>query len=275
MVSDEIAYLVFDVETRGDGDLIRQVFYPDSELSADEAVDAYRTDRLASTGSAFLPPTFVKPVAVCVAKIDRDFRLVDVAAVDEPQYRPHRLVEGFWRGWKHYGQPVLVTYNGRGYDMPVLELAAFRDGIALPEWFNLEARSFEQNRHRYNLDAHIDLMDLLANFGASRVDGGLNLLSHLLGKPARSAIDGSEVEQYFRDGRLGEVNDYCRHDVLDTYFVFLRSRVLLGKLALAREQELVGEARTWLESEANSDRPGAAAFSSYLAQWGNWSPPGD
>lgn len=269
----DVAYLVFDIETAADGELIQRVLYPDSELSPDDAVDRYREELKARSGSDCLPPTFVRPVAVCVAKVRSDYRLIDVVAVDEPKYRPHKLVDGFWRGWKHYGQPVLVTYNGRSYDIPVLELAAFRDGLALPEWFNLEARSYEQNRHRYNLDAHIDLMDLLANFGASRVDGGLNLLSHVLGKPGQSSINGNEVQGYVREGRLDEINDYCRHDVLDTYFVFLRSRVLLGKITLDQEQDIVEDARLWLTERSESDLPGAEAFASYLESWGKWLPP--
>ena len=270
---DEVAYLVFDVETAGNGELIARVQFPGEALDEAEAVDRYRQQLRDRNGSDLIPPTFVVPVAVCVAKVAADYRLIDVAAVDEPNYRPHKLVDGFWRGWKHYGQPVLVTYNGRGYDIPVLEMAAFRDGLSLPEWFNLEARSWEQSRHRYNIDAHIDLMDLLANYGASRVDGGLNLLSHMLGKPGKSTIDGGDIEQYVRDGLLDEVNDYCRHDVLDTYFVFLRSRVLLGKISLDEEQRIVEEAREWLVQRSSSDEPGSEAFGSYLELWGNWTPP--
>lgn len=269
----EVGYLVFDIETAADGELIKRVLFPDRDCTDDEAADLYRDELRAKNGSDFLPPTFIRPVAVCVAKVGADYRLLDVAAVDEPKYRAHKLVDGFWKGWRHYGQPVLVTYNGRSYDIPVLELAAFRAGLALPEWFNLEARSYEQNRHRYNLEAHIDLMDLLANFGASRVDGGLNLLSHLLGKPGKSTIDGSDVEQYVREGRLADVNNYCRHDVLDTYFVFLRSRVLLGKISLDQEQDLVEYARDWLVKRSESDDPGREAFADYLELWGDWSPP--
>lgn len=270
---DDVTYLVFDIETAGDGALIGRVRYPDENLDAEAAVDRYRAELREKSGNDVLPPTFVKPVAVCVAKVASDYRLLDLAAVDEPNYRPHKLVDGFWRGWKHYGNPVLVTYNGRAYDIPILELAAFRDGLSIPDWFNLEARSFEQNRHRYNLGAHIDLMDLLANFGASRVDGGLNLLSHILGKPGKSTIDGGDVEQFVRDGLLQEVNDYCRHDVLDTYFVFLRSRVLLGKISLEQEQEIVEDARKWLVDRADSEMPGQTAFGSYLESWGKWRPP--
>jgi hypothetical protein len=65
------------------------------------------------------------------------------------------------------------------------------------------------------------------------------------------------------------INDYCRCDVLDTYFVFLRTRVLLGKLNLEQEHKLVAAAKTWLESQA----PTSLAYSHYLAHWGDWHPP--
>ena len=268
----DVAYLVFDIETAADAELVRRVRYPAGDLSPQQAVDAYRRELHDKTGSDVLPTTFVRPVAVCVAKVTPDYRLLDVVAVDEPEYRPAKLTEGFWKGWRHYGRPMLVTYNGRGYDLPVLELSAFRIGLQLPDWFNLDARSFEQNRNRYNTAAHLDLMDVLGNFGAARVDGGLNLLSHVLGKPGKSTLDGSMVEQYVRDGRLSEVNDYCRHDVLDTYFVFLRTRVLLGKLTLDEEQHRVAEVKAWLQRRAAGNEPGGEAFADYLKHWGDWKP---
>jgi 3'-5' exonuclease len=163
----------------------------------------------------------------------------------------------------------LVTFNGRGYDLPVLELAAYRYGIAIPEWFNLDARSFEQSRNRYNTSAHIDLMDLFSNFGAGRVTGGLNLLANLIGKPGKTGIDGSKVQEMYDAGKSKEINDYCRCDVLDTYFVFLRSRVLTGQLTIEAEQEIVTEAYRYLEQESE----GNAAYQHYLEHWGDWEAP--
>jgi predicted PolB exonuclease-like 3'-5' exonuclease len=181
------------------------------------------------------------------------------------------IAKGFWQGWRHYGRPTLVTFNGRGYDLPVLELAAYRYGFALPDWFNVDARAYEQSRNRYNGAAHCDLMDLFSNFGASRVSGGLNLLANLIGKPGKSDMDGSKVQDIHDAGGDREINDYCRCDVLDTYFVFLRSRVLLGKLSLEEEQLIVGETKSWLESQAE-EQP---AYASYLSHWGDWTPPGE
>jgi hypothetical protein len=138
--------------------------------------------------------------------------------------------------------------------------------LALPEWFNVEARSFEQARNRYNTTAHMDLMDLISNFSAVRVVGGLNLLANLIGKPGKTEIDGSMIQDMYDAGEVESINDYCRCDVLDTYFVFLRTRVLLGQLPLDEEQQIVGETKAWLEEQCEN----SPAYTHYLEHWGDW-----
>lgn len=271
MSQSQVEYLVFDVEAIADGDLISRVRYPGEELSPEEALAKYQAEQVEATGSDFIPSTFMLPISVAVAKISADFRLQDLTVLDAPEYRPHQITQKFWQGWRHYGQPTLVTFNGRGYDLPVLELAAYRYGIALPEWFNIEARSFDQSRNRYNTGAHFDLMDLFSNFGASRVTGGLNLLANLIGKPGKTGIDGSQVQSMYAEGKVKEINDYCRCDVLDTYFVFLRSRVLTGHLSISDEQEIVTEAYQYLERESK----GNTAYQHYLEHWGDWEAPSE
>jgi len=264
-----VSYLIFDVEAVADGDLISNVRYPKENLPGDEALQRYRDELMESKGSDFIQHTFMLPISVAVAKVGRDFRLQELTVLDSPEYRPEEITRRFWQGWEHYGQPAFVTFNGRGYDMPVLELAAYRYGYPLPGWFNVEARSFEQARNRYNIDSHIDLMDLFSNFGAGRMTGGLNVLANIIGKPGKTGIDGSQVQDMYLNGEIEAINDYCRCDVLDTYFVFLRSRVLIGKLDLKEEQNIVAEAKDWLEKEAET----SPACKHYLEHWGDWIPP--
>jgi len=261
-VSD-VRYLIFDVEAVGDGDLIHRVRYPDEELTPREAIEKYQADLLEQTGRDVIPPTQVEPISVAVGKVTKDFRLLDVAVLDPPHFRPEHIIRRFWQGWLHYERPTLVTFNGRGYDLPVLELGAFRYGISLPAWFNVESRSFEQSRNRYNIDRHIDLQDFFSNYSAVRVNGGLNLISNLIYKPGKSGVDGSQVQGLYYDGEVEKINDYCRCDVLDTYFVFLRTRVLIGRLSLEDEQTLVDDARTMLEAQAD-EHP---AYQHYLEYW--------
>ena len=99
--------------------------------------------------------------------------------------------------------------------------------------------------------------------------GGLNLAANLLGKPGKMDVQGDMVQDMFDAGRLGEINDYCRCDVLDTYFVFLRSRVVLGQLTLEQEHAIIAETKIWLEQRA----PDQKAYSLYLEKWGDWENP--
>lgn len=265
----KVSYLIFDIEAVGDGELIHKLRYPREHLTPRQAIRRYRDELIEQTGKDVLPPTFVLPTSVTVAKVAHDFRLIDLAVLDEPEYRPWVMVKHFWQGWKHYGRPKLVTFNGRGYDLPVLELAAFRYGYSVPEWFNVHAPAYEQCRNRYNIQAHIDLNDLFSNFSALRLTGGLNLIANLIGKPGKTSVDGSMVQDLYDAGDLKTINDYCRGDVLDTYFVFLRSRVMLGQLPLEEEQIIVEETKAWLEERAHLQ----PAYQEYLEHWGDWSPP--
>lgn len=267
--SPTVAYLVFDCESVADAALVARLRYPDEEIAPVQAVRRYRDELLAKYDNDFIPYTYQLPISVVVAKVDASFRLLDVVALDDPQFRPHKIVQQFWKGWEHYKRPTLVSFNGRTFDLPLLELAAFRYGISLPGWFSLQAKTYDQPRNRYNIDAHLDLHDVLTNFGAGRFTGGLNLAANLLGKPGKMDVKGDMVQDLFDAGQVAQINDYCRCDVLDTYFVFLRSSVLVGKLTLDDEQKLVSEARDWLESRAKS----TPVYSTYLERWGSWQNP--
>ena len=214
--SSEVSYLVFDVECVADGDLISKVRYPDLDLDPKAAVDHYRAELVERLGEGrdFIPATFMLPISVAIAKVSSKFELLDLIVLDAPDFRPHVIAKKFWQGWQHYRRPTLVTFNGRGYDLPVMELAAYRYGFEIPAWFNVESRSYEQTRNRYNIDSHIDLQDLFSNFGAMRVSGGLNLLANIIGKPGKTGVDGSQVQDMYNEGKVAEINDYCRCDVL-------------------------------------------------------------
>lgn len=257
-------YLIFDVETVPDGVLLSKVMYPSEKLAPEQAVDRAREEaRIKSGGrSDFVAATFCYPVAVCVARVSEDFHLQAITCLDAPKYRPHEIVADFWRGLGRF-RSTLVSFNGRGFDMPVLEMAAFRWGIAAPEHFN---EKFGR-RHRYG-EGHLDLNDWLSNHGACPMTGGLNLLSKLLGKPGKMKSTGADVWDMFREGKTREINDYCMFDVLDTYFVFLRSRVLTGELRIDQEQDRVRQARLWIESQL-SRHP---HLQQYLDNWGDWIP---
>ena len=265
----DTACFVFDIESVADGPLVSRLRYPGEDLSGPEAIRRYRAELMAENGKDFIPYTFQLPVSLVIARVGTDYRLLDLVALDEGQSRPHKIVRLFWDGWERYGRPRLVTFNGRGFDLPLLELCAFRYGIELPDWFAEDRKSFDQPRNRYNTSAHLDLHEWLTNSGASRFVGGLSLAANLIGKPGKIDVAGHMVQDLWDAGRAAEIHDYCRGDVLDTYFIFLRSRVLAGDIDLAGEQKLIDQAREWIEAKASSS-PG---LTRYLAAWGDWQSP--
>lgn len=235
------AFLIVDTESVPDGDLLARVKYPGESISPAEAVDRARAEARAAspTGSDFLPVTFQIPVAVSVLRVSADFRLQKLTCLDVPDYRPSEIVKKFWFGLDHY-KAKLVTFNGRGFDVPLMELAAFRYGIDIGE-------HIRKTRNRYN--GGLDLQEFFTNFGAIRLVGGLNLLAKMIGLPGKMDVRGEQVLEMHRNGDLPAINAYCLCDTLDTYFVFLRTRVMTGEIDAEVEQKLVAMARETLEGQ--------------------------
>lgn len=269
MSSSAVSYLVFDIESIADGELISRVRYPDKNYSPEKAIEVFCSERLEQFGSEFIPYTYHIPVSVAIIKIAIDFKIIDIVTLDSPQFRPHVIAKHFWEGWKAYHKPTLVSFNGRTFDIPLMELSAFRYGIAIPDWFNLNERTYDQNRNRYNQGAHYDLQEIITNYGATRLSGGLNLLANLLGKPGKMGIAGHMVQDLYDKGELGQINDYCRCDVLDTYFVLLRTKVLTGELSLEGEQKLIEDTVEWLQMKSEE----YPVYAEYLEQCRDWNNP--
>jgi hypothetical protein len=262
MAREQTAYIVFDIETIPDGALLADVLYPGDQVSPEEAIALQEKEVNEQTGgrSSFVPLTFHRPVAIAVARVGPDFRIQKAAVLDAPQYRCRRMVELFWRGLESYPGATLVDFGGRTFDLPVLELAAFRLGLSLPAYFGGPGE--KGYRHRYT-DRHIDLLEWVTNGGATRLRGGLDALAKMLGKPGKMGIKGEQVYGLWREGKKGEIGSYCLCDVLDTYFVFLRTRVLLGEITIEEERNIVEHARGAIDDMAFED----INLEEYLSRW--------
>jgi predicted PolB exonuclease-like 3'-5' exonuclease len=269
MAAPDTRYFVFDIESVADGALVSRLRYPGEGLSPQKAIARYRGELQAETGKDFIPYTFQLPISLVIAKVAKDLSIQDLVVLDEAESRPHEIVRMFWEGWRRYGRPQLVSFNGRGFDMPLLELCAFRFGLQVPDWFAEGARNFDQPRYRYNTAAHFDLHEWFTNSGASRFNGGLSLAANLIGKPGKMDVAGHMVQELWDAGKAADIHGYCRSDVLDTYFIWLRSRVVVGDITLAREQALIDHARTWIEAHAEACPP----LAHYLNAWGTWDNP--
>jgi predicted PolB exonuclease-like 3'-5' exonuclease len=145
--------------------------------------------------------------------------------------------------WLERRKPTIVTWNGRGFDMPVITSRAFRHGIPMPWWFR-----DRNTRYRYSLEGHFDLMDFLADFGASK-NTRLDVYARLVGFPGKVGVDGSKVASMVEAGKLDEVNAYCLCDVAQTAAIFLRVELLRGALDRAAYTTLATSLLTFLDAE--------------------------
>jgi 3'-5' exonuclease len=119
--------------------------------------------------------------------------------------------------------PQLVTFSGGSFDLPVLRYRAMVHEVFAPGMHN---RAYF---HRYTED-NVDLCDVLSSFGyGARVK--LDELSRIMGLPGKpGGMDGSQVEAYFKAGRIQEISDYCKSDVINTYRLWLRHELFRGRL---------------------------------------------
>ena len=118
----------------------------------------------------------------------------------------------------------LVTFNGNSFDLPVLRYRAMVHGVSAP---GLSARPYF---HRYTEDA-VDLCDVFSSF-SPQGKATLHEISRVMGLPGKpKGFDGSEVERYFREGKIKEIADYCETDVVGTYQVWLRYELFRGTLS--------------------------------------------
>jgi len=145
---------------------------------------------------------------------------------DDPwsDLRERHLLEDFSR-FVGRARPVLVTYNGRSFDLPVIVMRSLCHAIALP-WYYRD----RDVRYRYSAEGHLDLCDWLADHGAARA-GKLDAIARLIGLPGKIGVDGSQVEGLYRAGQLASIQRYCLADVTQTALLFLRFRLLQGQIA--------------------------------------------
>jgi predicted PolB exonuclease-like 3'-5' exonuclease len=251
--------LVFDIETVPDVEFGRRLFGLEG-LSDDEVGKAMQARARQESGSDFLPIAQHRIVAISCAFRTRDgFR---VWSLGDESAAERELVLRFFDGIEKFS-PELVSWNGSGFDLPVLHYRALRFQVQAPRYWEVgdEDTAFRYNNYlgRFHW-RHIDVMDVLSAY-QSRARAALSDTAVLLGFPGKLGFDGSQVWDAFRRGELTRIRRYCETDVVNTWLVFLRFQHMRGRLddeGLARELALT---RAWL-TEAHQPH-----FDEFLAAW--------
>ena len=233
--------LVFDIETIPDAAGLRKVWELDDGVSEDAVVELAMQRRRQATGSDFLPMHLQKVVAVSCALRERDsVRIWSLGSVQDGE---REIVQRFFDGIEKY-TPQLVSWNGSGFDLPVLHYRALIHGIAGCCYWDMGDgdREFKFNNYISRFHTrHIDLMDLIAGY-VNRAWAPLTEVAQLCGLPGKLGMDGSQVYGAWKRGEIEAIRNYCETDVANTYALFQRFQMIRGVLtpdAYAREIELL------------------------------------
>ena len=245
--------LVFDIETIPDIAGLRKLQGLDAAMS-DEAVAelVFQRRRQQTGGSDFLPLHQHRVVAIsCVLRTDEGLRAWSLGKTDDSE---KDIIQRFYDGIERY-TPQLVSWNGGGFDLPVLHYRSLVHGITAARYWDMgeDDRDFKWNNYisRYHM-RHLDLMDLLAMY-QPRASAPLDDLAQLCGFPGKLGMDGSQVWNAYQRGEIEAIRNYCETDVMNTYLVFLRFQLMRGVISVAGYAEEEKVVRGYLAENASAE----------------------
>jgi hypothetical protein len=251
--------LVFDIETVPDVALGRRL-YGLTGLPDEEVAKAMFALRRQDSGGEFLP--YEQHRIVAISCVLRSREALKVWSLGDVQAAEAELIERFFDGLERFS-PELVSWNGSGFDLPVLTYRALRAGVQAARFWETGENdpAFRYNNYlgRFHW-RHIDLMDVLSGFqGRGRVS--LEHIATLLGFPGKLGFSGARVWDAFLAGDLLGIRRYCETDVLNTYLVYLRFELLRGRLTPERHAQEIERVKALLRA---GEEP---HFAEFLRAW--------
>jgi hypothetical protein len=237
--------LAFDIETVPDVAGIRRLHGLPDDLPDREVAEVAFQRRRTQTGSDFLPPQLHRVLVIsCVLRSDEGVKIFSLEGEEKD------VIQRFYSGIEKY-VPQLVSWNGGGFDLPVLNYRALIHGCSAPQFWETgdENRDFRYNNYvsRYH-SRHLDLMDVLAMY-QPRNNAPLDDVAQLAGLPGKIGVGGAKVWESFLAGDLAGIRDYCEADTANTYLLFLRYQLLRGvfsKDVFVKEQAIL---KAYLQSQ--------------------------
>ena len=243
--------LIFDIETIPDVAGLRLLHELDQSLSDAEVAEFAFQKQRAKNGSDFLPLHLQR--VVVISYVLRDHEKFTVRSLAEPESTEAQIIQRFFDGIEKFS-PQLVSWNGGGFDLPVLHYRGMLHGVHASRYWDQgeDDREFKWNNYisRYH-SRHLDLMDLLAMY-QPRGAAPLDQLAQLLGFPGKIGLEGSQVWQAWQDGKIEQIRAYCEADVANTYLVFLRFQLMRGILPPDKYQQEIDLVRHTLDKSPDA-----------------------
>lgn len=203
--------LVLDIETVGQSvDEIpeRALEYLFRGLERDEPEPEELERRRADLIDRFgLDPTTGR--VVCVGTVDSESGEQRAFADRDEQH----LLEAFWSFLSDNGSSLFVTFNGKRFDIPYLNLRSAILGLRPRRVIPSQPESVRP---------HFDVREVIAGEDRRR-RGSLDYFCSVFGIDSpKTELDGSKVAQAFAEGRIDEITRYCLADCRATAALFQR-----------------------------------------------------
>jgi predicted PolB exonuclease-like 3'-5' exonuclease len=251
---------VFDIETVPDVAAGRRLYRLDDLDDENVARVMFHKRAEESGGSEFLRHHLHRVVAISVVlNTPERFKVWSLGEPDAPEAE---LLQRFFDGIERF-TPTLVSWNGSGFDLPVIHYRSLLHGVAAPRYWDTggEDRDFRWNNYisRYH-ERHTDMMDVLAGY-QPRANAPLDDIATMLGLPGKMGMSGARVWDSYLAGDIEGIRNYCETDVLNTYLVFLRFELIRGRISHKRHEQLCAQVRSTLSQE---NRP---HLSEFLQNW--------
>ena len=247
--------LVFDIETVPDTDGGAKLLDLKG-LGEKDIIKAMEHTQFQKSGNMFQPLHLHKIVAISV--LYKNNEKLSLLSLGEENSKENELLKLFFGAIDKY-QPQLVSWNGKGFDSPVMHYRSLLHGISSIKYWDKgeDDRDFKWNNYlnRYH-DRHLDLMDVLSGF---KKPASLTDIAQLIGAPGKYGIDGSKVADYYLENDIKKIRDYCETDVLNTYLVYLRYQLISNSITRETYNDLIKEIFSLLDE---SDKKHWKEFSS-------------
>jgi len=255
--------LVFDIESIPDVDGLRALRGAPAEETDEQVYAAWLAQRKEKGQSDFMPLHLQRVLVIsCVL---RDATGIQIRSfVDRDGQSEGKVVQNFFRSIDNK-VPQLVSWNGGGFDLPVLHYRGLRHGVEASKYWDLgeDDREFKWNNYisRYHM-RHLDLMDLLAMYSPKN-NAPLDAMAKLCGFPGKLGMDGSQVYAQYLAGQTEDIRRYCETDVMNTYLVYCRFQKMRGGLTEAEYEQEIAMVKETLGNLA----PSEAHWDEYLKAW--------
>ncbi|HTQ74543.1 MAG TPA: 3'-5' exonuclease [Burkholderiales bacterium] len=252
--------LAFDIETVPDIAGLRLLNSIEAGVPDRDVAEFAFRERRARTGHDFLPLHQHRVVAIaCALRDEESFRCWALGNSDADEAE---LIGRFFEGIEKF-TPQLVSWNGSGFDLPVLHYRSLVHGVSAPRYWEMgdEDKDFRYNNYlnRFHM-RHVDLMDVLSLY-QNRGQAPLDDVARLLGFPGKLGLDGSKVWEAYQSGGIESIRNYCATDVANTYLAFQRFQLIRG---LCDEKQYRKELQLVRETLAKSPE---THWREFIARW--------